>query len=233
MGCCSQLSTLNHELRQRIARQYPGRWLQGYARGKLRRDPVFPTACNLLKGSSWPVLDVGCGIGLLEFYLRESGFAPPLFGLDFDDGKIAMARDIAARNYQDIQFSVGDVLATGDFRGHVVIFDVLHYLPEERQVALLEHLAGLVAPGALCLIRATPRDRSWRFRVTQVEEFFLRASLWMKSGARHYATVEEIAAPFRARGFDCEIRPLWGRTPFNSYLFILRAPVESSALEAG
>ncbi|MDR3402889.1 MAG: class I SAM-dependent methyltransferase [Chthoniobacter sp.] len=206
----------------RIADHFEGRWLRGYTRGKLRRDPIFGAAFELLKDSPLPVLDVGCGVGLFEFYLRERGFLPPLVGVDFDAGKIAKAQLIAGRTYGDITFTVGDVLATGDFRGHVVLFDVLHYLPAARQTALLEQLADHVAPGALCLIRATPRDTNWRFRFTQVQEFLLRATQWMKSGAIHYPTIEEITAPFRARGFTCEVRPLWGRTPFNSYLFVLR-----------
>jgi len=207
----------------RIADYFEGRWLQGYTRGKLRRDPIFAAAFELLKESPLPVLDVGCGVGLFEFYLRERGFLPPLVGVDFDAGKIAKAQLIAGRTYSDLTFSVGDVQATGDFRGHVVLFDVLHYLPAARQAVVLEQLADHVAPGALCLIRATPRDTNWRFRLTQVQEFLLRATQWMKSGAIHYPTIEEIVAPFHARGFTCEVRPLWGRTPFNSYLFILRA----------
>lgn len=211
------------QLIERIASQFDGRWRQGYVRGKLRSDPIFAAAFELLKDSALPVLDVGCGLGLFEFYLREHGFAPPLVGLDFDAGKIAEARRVAARHYREVTFTVGDVLAAGGFCGHVVLFDVLHYLPAERQAVVLDHLAGQVAPGGLCLIRATPRDGSWRFRVTQCEELFLRASQWMKSRARHYATFEEIVAPFRARGFSCEARPLWGRTPFNSHLFVFRA----------
>jgi 2-polyprenyl-3-methyl-5-hydroxy-6-metoxy-1,4-benzoquinol methylase len=209
---------------ERIARQYSSPWLRCYARGKLWRDPVFAAAFDLLQHSALPVLDVGCGVGLFEFYLRERGFLPPLFGVDFDTGKIARAQRIAGRSYRDITFTVGDVLAIGDFRGHVVLFDVLHYLPAARQAALLEHLAGHVAPGGLCLIRATPREANWRFRFTQLQEFFLRASLWMKSGARHYGSVDEIIGPFRARGFACEVRPLWDGTPFNSHFFVFRAP---------
>ena len=209
----------------RIAGQFDGRWLQGYARGKLRRDPVFAAAFDLLKDSPLPVLDVGCGVGLFEFYLRERGFLPPLVGLDFDAEKIAKAQHIAGRTYRDLAFSVGDVFATGDFRGHVALFDVLHYLPAAQQSALLAQLADHVAPGAFCLIRATPRDTNWRFRFTQMQEFFLRASRWMKSGARHYGNVEDILTPFRERGFHCEVRPLWGRTPFNSHFFAFRAPV--------
>lgn len=209
---------------ERIARHYSGPWLRCYARGKLSRDPVFAAAFDLLKDSPLPVLDVGCGVGLFEFYLRERGFLPPLCGVDFDAAKIARAQQIAGRAYRDIAFAVGDVLATGEFRGHVVLFDVLHYLSSARQAALLGHLAGHVAPGALCLIRATPRGANWRFRVTKFQEFLLHASRWMKSGARHYGTAEEIAAPFRARGFACEVRPLWEGTPFNSHFFVFRAP---------
>lgn len=211
---------------ERIARHYSGPWLRCYARGKLWRDPVFATAFEVLKDSPLPVLDVGCGIGLFEFYLRERGFRPPLFGVDFDAGKIAKAQVVAGRTYRDIQFSVGDAIEMGDFRGHVVLFDVLHYLPTARQTALLEKIATHIAPGGLCLIRVTPRATNWRFRVTQIQEFLLRVTLWMKSGAIHYPTVNETLAPFRARGFACEVQPLWGRTPFNSYFCILRAPVD-------
>jgi 2-polyprenyl-3-methyl-5-hydroxy-6-metoxy-1,4-benzoquinol methylase len=207
---------------ERIARHYSNPWLRCYARGKLWRDPVYAAAFELLKGSPLPVLDVGCGIGLFEFYLRERGFVAPLFGIDYDAKKIARAQRIAGRVYSDVQFTVDDVLATGDFRGHVVCFDVIHYLSAARQATLLEHLAAHVAPGAYCLIRATPRDTNWRFRFTQVQEFLLHGTLWMKSAVMHYPTSEETMAPFRARGFTCEVCPLWGRTPFNSHFYVLR-----------
>jgi SAM-dependent methyltransferase len=212
---------------ERIARRYQGRWLQGYARGKLRSDPVFAAAFELLKEAPLPLLDLGCGIGLFEFYLRERGFAAPLIGCDFDAGKIAHAqRSATAAGDPSIAFRVGDLtqgLPDGD-PGHVVLVDVLHYLPVEAQQELLRRVAARVAPGGLCLIRETPRDRSWRFRLTQMEERFIHAITWMKSGAVHFPSAEEVIAPFSAQGFSVEMRPLWGRTPFNSHLFILRAP---------
>lgn len=209
----------------RIARRYEGRWLQGYARGKLRGDPVFRAAFDLLRNESRPVLDIGCGIGLLEFYLRECGFTAPLTGFDFDAKKIAVAERIAAPHYPGIRFMVGEAAQTFPGEpGHVVLFDVLHYLDAAAQRVLLNRVAERVAPDALCLIRETPRDRSWRFRLTQLEELFLHAILWMKSHAVHFPAVRDITAPFVQRGFSAEVRPLWGRTPFNSHLFIFRAP---------
>ena len=209
---------------ERIARRYEGQWLQGYARGKLRSDPAFAAVFQCVKDAPLPVLDVGCGVGLLEFYLRERGFASPLHGFDFDAPKIAQAQRSASAHDKAVTFSVADAghVLPGE-RGHVVMLDVLHYLDATAQGDLLERVAERIAPGGLCLIRETPRDATWRFRATQIEELFIRSILWMKSGAVHFPTIEEVVAPFARRGFSAQVRPLWGRTPFNSHLFILRA----------
>src|ERR1700682_5527064 len=57
----------------RVAARFPRGWLRSYAKSKLRRDPIFPEAYELLHDSKGPLLDVGCGVGLLAFYLRERG----------------------------------------------------------------------------------------------------------------------------------------------------------------
>ncbi|MGB8170059.1 MAG: class I SAM-dependent methyltransferase [Chthoniobacteraceae bacterium] len=211
---------------ERIARRYEGRWLQGYARGKLRSDPVFAAAFELLKNAPLPVLDIGCGVGLFEFSLRERGYSEALTGFDFDTAKIMQAQRIATAHYAGVSFSVADTAQAlpAGARGHVVIFDVLHYLDAGAQRDLLDRVAERIAPGGLCLIRETPGDASWRFRATQIEETVMHALLWMKSRAVHFPSVEEVIAPFVARGFSHEVRPLWGRTPFNSHLFVLRCP---------
>ncbi len=207
-----------------IVRLYRDRLVRGYVRGKLRDDPAFAAMFDLLHGSSLPVLDLGCGIGLLQFYLRERGYDAPLVGLDFDERKIRRADDIGQRAYPGLTFTTSDACAAGDFRGHVVMLDLLHYLDAPRQAALLDRVAGQIAPGGYCLIRDTLRDGSWRFRATAFGEFFIRAVAWQKTGAVHYPIVQDTFAPFQKRGFSCDVRPLWGRTPFNSYLFTFRAP---------
>ena len=210
---------------ENIVRWYRDPLVRGYVRGKLRDDPVFPAAFDLLNPTPLPVLDLGCGMGLLQFYLRERGYRAPLVGVDFDERKIRHADRVGQGAYHGLTFTTGDALSAENFRGHVVLFDMLHYLDAARQAALLEQVAGQIAPGGYCLIRDTLRDNTWRFRATAFGEFFITAVSWQKSKAVHYPTVDGTCAPFRARGFSCEVRPLWGRTPFNSYLFTFRAPV--------
>ena len=214
---------MSREIIERIARRYEGRWLQGYVRGKLRSDRVYGAAFELLKNSPLPVLDVGCGIGLLGCYLREHGFAATVAGFDLDAGKIAKARRATA-SYAGLEFHAADAASHTGQRGNVVILDVLQYLDAAQQQALLGRLAAAVPSGGCCVIRATPRDASWRFRVTRFEDWFVRKVGWMNSEPRHYSSAEEVCAPFLALGFTCEVRPLWGRTPFNSHLFVFHAP---------
>jgi 2-polyprenyl-3-methyl-5-hydroxy-6-metoxy-1,4-benzoquinol methylase len=216
------------EIIARIASRYRGRWLQGYIRGKLGSDPVYVAGLDRLKDSPLPVLDVGCGVGLLACWLREHGCTMPIHGVDFDAGKIAAAQR-ATTGLRDVTFAVGDAAEVRAHRGHIVLFDVLHFLDAAAQRALLGTIAAALAPGACCLLRTTIRDRSWRFRITRLEDRCLHAMRWMRAGARHYATVEEVCAPFREHGCACEVRPLWAGTPFNSYLFVA-SPATSARL---
>ena len=64
------------------------------------------------------------------------------------------------------------------------------------------------------------RERGWRFVATVIEERLLHAVRWMRSPARHFPERTEIETPLRAAGLVVETPPLWGRTPFNSFLLV-------------
>ena len=206
---------------RRIAQHFRRPWHRDYARAKLRMDPVYGAAAAALVDSTLPVLDIGCGLGLLGCYLRERGFRGDYLGLDFDTGKIAAARE-AAQAYERLAFDDGRAQALPPFSGHVALLDVLHYLERDEQQALLRAAAARVAPGAYLVVRSVLRDRGWRFRATVIEEFLLHATRWMRTPARHYPLRDEIERPLKMAGLDAEARPLWGNTPFNSFVVLAR-----------
>ncbi len=213
---------------ERIARRYPSRWLQGYVRGKIRTDPAYRIALSALRDSQLPVLDIGCGMGFLAFFLRECGFVPHIIGVDFDALKIANAQEIAHAHYANLDFRLEDAAAMHDFLGNVVLLDVLQYLSPEKQYQLLGLLPRLIAPGGQCIIRATPKDDSWRFRFTEWDDRAMHAIRWIKSPALHYLSKDEITKAFLLPGFRSEVRPLWGKTPFNSHLFVFERSAEEA-----
>jgi 2-polyprenyl-3-methyl-5-hydroxy-6-metoxy-1,4-benzoquinol methylase len=212
---------------RRIGAHYRRRGHRHYASSKLRFDPVFAAACELLlQGSGEALLDVGCGLGLLGQYLRERGWSGAYLGLDFDAGKIDAARAAAQSAGIDLAFEPGDARrGMPPFSGHVALLDVLHYLGRDEQRALLRELAMRVAPGGMLILRNVLRAPGWRFRLTVLEERFLYASRWMRSPARHFPEREEVEAPLREAGLVVEVNPLWGDTPFNSFLIVARRPL--------
>jgi SAM-dependent methyltransferase len=207
---------------ERIATRYRRRGHREYARGKLRFDPVYAAAAALLGDSRTPLLDIGCGIGLLGFYLRECGFHGGYRGVDFDATKVAEARRIAGEHALDLVFDDGNANALPPFSGSVALLDVLHYLGADDQQRLLREAAARVAPGALLIMRNVLREPGWRFRATVIEEYFLHAVRWMRSPALYFPTRAEIEAPLREAGLAVDVEPLWGNTPFNSFVIAAR-----------
>ena len=206
----------------RVAARFGERWLRSYAGRKLRTDPIFPAAFELFRGTNEPLIDVGCGVGLLAFYLRERNFLAPIRSLDSDARKIARAQAVAQGGYHDLQFIEQDVCEPIAQTGNIALFDVLHYLQPNDQARLLERLAARVAPGGMLVIRDCPRDGNARFWLTHLAERFAQATTWNINAALHFPTREEIFAAFDEDQFTHSVTPLWGRTPFNNHLFIFR-----------
>jgi 2-polyprenyl-3-methyl-5-hydroxy-6-metoxy-1,4-benzoquinol methylase len=212
-----------HELAcARVAARFPERWLRIYAGRKLRSDPVFSAAFELLRESKSPLVDGGCGVGLLAFYLRERNFLPSISGLDSDGRKIERANAVASGVYHDLEFIEQGVCEPIAQSGNVVLFDLLHYLPPNDQARLLDRLAPRVAPGGMLVIRDCPRDGNARFWLTHLAERFAQTTTWNMKAPLHFPTREEIFAAFGEDQFERTVEPLWGRTPFNNHLFIFR-----------
>lgn len=171
------------------------------------------------------MLDIGCGVGLLAAYLRESGCGQAIFGIEPDEKKVLMARNLVVPAYENLDFAVGDARALPEFSGEVVILDVLHYMDYPAQQEVLQSAALRVAPGGRIFIRTAFKDRSWRYYATLLEEIFVRASGWIRGGRCRFPAVQEIRAPFEALGWRIEISPMWGKTPFNSHLIEAARPV--------
>ena len=213
----------------RVAARFGERWLRIYAGRKLRSDPIFPAAYELLRASSQPLVDVGCGVGLLPFYLRERNFLPPISGLDCDGRKIERANAVRQGVYRDLQFLEQDVTSPIAQTGNIVLFDLLHYLRPSDQSGLLERLAARVPPGGVLAIRDCPRDGNARFWLTHLAERFAQRTTWNLKADLHFPTREGIFAAFDEAQFTRTVEPLWGRSPFNNHLFIFRRRATATA----
>jgi SAM-dependent methyltransferase len=201
------------DVASRIAARFPTAFLRAYVRAKVRIDPVYAAVFDRIGASSEPLLDVGCGVGLLAAYLRARGFAAPIRGIDHDERKVS----VALRVVQNAAFEVADARSAIAAGGTVVLLDLLHYFRSGDQAGIL---AAAAANATTVIIRDAVRDGSWRYRLTYAQETFSRAVRWLRAERLHFLTRDEIMRPFAA--FEAEVVPLYGRTPFNNYLFVFR-----------
>jgi SAM-dependent methyltransferase len=205
-----------------IAARYPTRFLRAYVRSKIRIDPVYAAVFERIQGSDEPLLDIGCGIGILALYLRARGFSAAIHGIDHDERKIAIAREVM----RDATFDVADARMEIEAGGTIVLLDLLHYFRGEEQARILTTAA---ATATTVIIRDAIRDGSWRYRLTYLQEMFSRAVRWLRADRLHFPKRDDVVRPFGS--FHAEVVPLHGRTPFNNYLFVFRRSTDGITKE--
>ena len=227
-------STAHRSACTRVAARFRRGWLRNYVVSKLWSDPAYPAVYELLQDSDEPLVDVGCGVGLLGFYLRERAFQQPILGLDFDQRKIRYAAEIGNSSYRELEFRQHDVRKeTPPFRGNVAILDVLHYLAPADQKSLLVRLRNQMAAAGMLIIRDCPRDGTARYWATHLAEIFTQCITWSVATPLHFPSRETICESFDAEEFSFASRPLWGGTPFNNQLFIFQRRLSAVAPHVG
>lgn len=215
-----------------------GLFAYNFARGKLRADPVFRAMLELglLRGRG-RILDLGCGQGLLSAWLQAAS-------LHYDSGNWPADWPAAPRprSTRGIELMVRDVerarralgaacdISQGDIRSAefgstdaVVILDVLHYMPAEDQIKVLQRVRAALPARGLLLLRVGDADAGLRFRCSQWIDklvMFFRGHAWVTT---HCRSAAEWSALLREAGFDVSSAPMSRGTPFANVLMIAHA----------
>lgn len=206
--------------------RFGSRWDYHYTRSKLGSDPLYPGICDALRGTTAPLLDLGCGLGLLAHALRDEGIAMPYRGVDNDAGKIARASAAAARReLSDVAFDCFDLARElPTHRGSVAILDVLQFIPPDAQARTLDAAIAMLTPGARLVIRTGLDERGGRARITRAVDVLSRVLGWMNAGPTRYPNAVALRSKFAAAGLHAQFTPLFGNTPFNNWRIVVTKP---------
>ncbi|OVA14525.1 Methyltransferase domain [Macleaya cordata] len=109
--------------------------------------------------STWNVLDIGTGNGLLLQEFAKQGFSD-LTGTDYSEGAIDLARGLAERDgFTNINFMVDDILETKLERQFRLVmdkgtFDAIGLHPDGhiKRIMYWDSVSKLVAPGGILVI---------------------------------------------------------------------------------
>jgi SAM-dependent methyltransferase len=121
----------------------------------LDRAMLAAFAACVLEAGGGPVLDVGCGPGVVTALLAELGLDAA--GVDLSPGMIARAR--AA--YPELDFAVADLrtLPGAGYAGLLLHHSIVH-VPWDERPAVLAHLAELLAPGGHLMLVVLAGDEA-------------------------------------------------------------------------
>lgn len=211
-----------------------------FAKGKLRHDPAYFSLLRLdLLPARGSLLDVGCGQGLLFSLLAAarkeyaagrwpSGWpAPPaqltLHGVDANASRVRLAREALQR---DAQIHLSD-LRGFDFPrcAAIVMLDVLLFLPEPDQEAVLERAAAALEPGGRLLMREPDAGAGLAFHVTRLSAWFDAAARGEWGPQLYCRSATRWASALAQHGLAVESLPMDDGTPFSNVLFSARKVV--------
>jgi SAM-dependent methyltransferase len=207
-----------------VAARYNRTGTRFYVRGKLGSDPVVEQIVTMARsiGGCGHVVDVGCGRGQMGVLLLDLGLATSVSGFDWDEQKINEARAATGGDAR-LRFWCGDTRTEAvPPCDTVLLVDVLHYLTDDEQAALVERAASAAARAVV--IRELDPDRGWRSTLTRLQEgitTFFRYNVGARVRVRPIAPVVK---SLTSAGFDVHVEPSWGGTPFANVALVASRP---------
>ncbi|HEU4623041.1 MAG TPA: class I SAM-dependent methyltransferase [Burkholderiaceae bacterium] len=210
-----------------------GRFAHGFARGKLRGDPAFRTIVERgLLASHERLLDLGCGQALfaaLAHVLRgpRRGKHPTHTSTPWSYTGIELMRSDAERARRALGTRADIVCA--DIRSTtfpdcdaVIILDVLHYLPHEDQLKVLQRVRAALSPHGVLLLRVGDADAGWRFKASVWVDRVVTAIRGHRASPLHVRGLTQWRELVESLGFRVETCPMSRGTPFANVLLIAR-----------
>ncbi len=212
-----------------------GRFAFHFARGKLGRDPAFPSFLErgLIRDHA-RILDLGCGQGLLAAWLIaaralfEAGRWPAHWPMAprpaLYRGIESMPRDVArarAALGERAEFVLGDVRATGFGKPDtIVILDVLHYLDYAAQDDVLIRARDALTPGGVLLMRIGDAGAGLAFRISKSVDLLVSSARGHRLSRLYCRSLEDWQGALLRLGFTVRSLPMSRGTPFANVLLV-------------
>jgi len=150
---------------------YSGAYVETYVKWKLRLDPIYRHIDELVPQTG-PVLDLGCGYGLITHILARKSLERSITGVDFDARKIRVAQQTVGLN-GNISFELHDLLEW-DYPqvDTIILVDVLHYWCEDKQRMILSKVSKCLRPGGILIFRDGLASPALNHRLVRWSERF-------------------------------------------------------------
>jgi SAM-dependent methyltransferase len=177
------------------AEGYAQRFHDGLARYPYVRGALALFA-EVLRDVGGPVLDAGCGTGLLTGSLRDLGI--DVFGIDLSPGMLT----IAQRHHPNLRFEVGSMtdldVPDSSVGGVLAFYSVIH-IPDDEIPTVFTHFHRVLRPGGVVMIGFHVGDE-YRYK-TEGYGFPTKLHIYLRP-------IDDMAAWLQDAGFTVEAQIL-------------------------
>lgn len=182
---------------------YKGPVLEWYMRVKVRLENNYKVFDELVPENA-KVTDIGCGYGFLDYMLMFMSKGRLVNGIDYDDEKIAVANHCFSRNERISFQSCNALEADLPMSDTFLLNDMLHYMPYEKQQALIERCMHRLEPGGCIIIRDGNASNEDGQKVTRMTEVLSTEIFRFNKteGKLFFTSFERISAIAKANGFE-------------------------------
>jgi SAM-dependent methyltransferase len=206
-----------------------------FARGKLRRDPVYRAVLEGRLPGGATLVDIGCGQGLVLATLIEArrltsqgdwprGVSEPpafrrLVGIETRGRVAQLARQALEADADIVQAYAPEGLP--DTITSALLLDVLHLMNEHDQKQLLAAVMSRLEADGVVLVREADAGASWGFRAVRLGNWIKNVAVGNWQQTFHFRSAGEWQQLFTAQGWSVEQQPMGEGTPFANVLFRL------------
>ncbi|MBS4012509.1 MAG: MMPL family transporter [Bacteroidetes bacterium] len=184
---------------------YKGPVLEWYMKAKVRSENYYEFFNDVIPRDA-SIVDVGCGYGFLSLMLHYISNDRKITGIDYDEEKISVAQNIPNKT-ENLKFVLSDITEEDLPLANVYILnDVLHYIPKEMQIKVLNQCMENVGDVGFIIVRDADTNLKSRTAVTKFTEIHsTRIVKFNKSKYKlSYFSGSEISEIAQNKGFVCE-----------------------------
>ena len=175
------------------------------------------------------ITDIGCGMGQLDIMLSLLHPSRKVLGLDYDEEKIAVARNCwPVRNLPGLSFVNADAQSAELPESDAfVISDMLHYIDSEAQERLIRRCVSRLKDGGLILLRDSDTGNVKGQKMTALSEVMSTKIMGFNktSGDLHFISEAQISGIAKSLGLSLEVKTDGRKTSNTFYLLRKRACV--------
>ena len=175
------------------------------------------------------ITDIGCGMGQLDIMLSLLHPSRKVLGLDYDEEKIAVARNCwPVRNLPGLSFVNADAQSAELPESDAfVISDMLHYIDSEAQERLIRRCVSRLKDGGLILLRDSDTGNVKGQKMTAFSEVLSTKIMGFNktSGDLHFISEAQISGIAKSLGLSLEVKTDGRKTSNTFYLLRKRACV--------